>query len=140
MSDHEYSQGICGDGAAILKDGQPMTIEEIVDELRKGQAARAQGGQGAEVVAKVDHGCNREIRWLMSEDELERLPQGMNLYTQPQPEGDTLKQAARYRWLRDNKHLDVWWSVEGPSDRCDNIDRDIDEAMAQSQRPEGGTP
>jgi hypothetical protein len=43
MSDHEYSQGICGDGVAILKDGQPMTIEEIVDELQKGQAARAQG-------------------------------------------------------------------------------------------------
>jgi hypothetical protein len=48
MSDHEYSQGICGDGAAILKDGQPMTIEEIVDELQKGQAVRAQSGQGAE--------------------------------------------------------------------------------------------
>jgi len=43
MSDHEYSQGICGDGVAILKDGQPMTIEEIVDELQKGQAARATG-------------------------------------------------------------------------------------------------
>jgi len=48
MSDHEYSQGICGDGVAILKDGQPMTIEEIVDELQKGQAARTQSGQGAE--------------------------------------------------------------------------------------------
>ena len=31
---HDYSQGICADGAAILKDGQPMTIEQILYELR----------------------------------------------------------------------------------------------------------
>ena len=31
----EYSQGVCGDGAAILKDGQPMTIEEILSKLRE---------------------------------------------------------------------------------------------------------
>jgi len=35
----------------------------------------------------------------------------------------------RYRWLRDNKHLDMWWSVDGPDNRHDNIDTDIDEAM-----------
>jgi len=38
-------------------------------------------------------------------------------------------ESRRYRWLRDNKHLDMWWSVEGPKDRCKNIDADIDEAM-----------
>ena len=43
--EREYSQGICADGAAILKDGQPMTIEEILEELREGQAARAQPEQ-----------------------------------------------------------------------------------------------
>lgn len=37
MTEHEYSQGICGDGAAILKDGQPMTIEQIVQELQVAQ-------------------------------------------------------------------------------------------------------
>lgn len=31
----EYTQGICGDGAAILKDGKQMTIEEILNELRR---------------------------------------------------------------------------------------------------------
>ena len=41
--------------------------------------------------------------------------------------------AQRYRWLRDNKHLDIWWSVEGPVNRCDNIDVDIDEAMSESK-------
>ncbi|MEF2156436.1 hypothetical protein V3390_09405 [Luteimonas sp. FXH3W] len=29
----EYSQGIMGDGAAILKDGVRMTVDEIVSEL-----------------------------------------------------------------------------------------------------------
>lgn len=37
MSNHEYTQGVCHDGAAILKDGSPMTIEEILAELRAGQ-------------------------------------------------------------------------------------------------------
>lgn len=43
MTEHEYSQGICQDGAAVLKNGQPMTIEQILEELRAGQSARAQG-------------------------------------------------------------------------------------------------
>lgn len=30
----EYTQGICQDGAAILKNGLMMTIEEILGELR----------------------------------------------------------------------------------------------------------
>ncbi len=36
----DYSQGICEDGAAILKDGEKMTIEEIVKELREGNRAK----------------------------------------------------------------------------------------------------
>ena len=30
----EYTQGVCNDGAVILKDGEPMTIEQILFELR----------------------------------------------------------------------------------------------------------
>ncbi len=30
----EFTQGICADGAAILKNGQPMTPEQIITELR----------------------------------------------------------------------------------------------------------
>jgi hypothetical protein len=41
------------------------------------------------------------------------------------------KDAIRYRWLRDNKHLDQWWSVQGPKDKSDNIDADIDAAMLE---------
>jgi len=33
----EYTQGIASDGATILKDGQPMTPEEIVKELQHGR-------------------------------------------------------------------------------------------------------
>lgn len=47
----EYSQGVCHDGAAILKDGEPMTIEQILDDLRAGQAARAQQAGIGEAVA-----------------------------------------------------------------------------------------
>jgi hypothetical protein len=32
----EFSQGICGDGAAILMDGQQLTVEEILNRLRGG--------------------------------------------------------------------------------------------------------
>lgn len=32
----EFSQGVCEDGAAILMDGQPLTIEEILERLRIG--------------------------------------------------------------------------------------------------------
>ena len=32
----EYSQGVCQDGTAILKNGDIMTIEEIIKELRNG--------------------------------------------------------------------------------------------------------
>lgn len=31
----EYRQGVCQDGATILRDGQPLTIEEIVSALRE---------------------------------------------------------------------------------------------------------
>lgn len=31
----EYSQGVCEDGAAILCNGEPITIEEILQRLRQ---------------------------------------------------------------------------------------------------------
>ena len=35
----EYSEGICGDGAAILKDGNALRVHEIVAELNEMQYA-----------------------------------------------------------------------------------------------------
>ena len=34
----EYTEGVCGDGAAILRDGQAMTIGEIVAALNSHDA------------------------------------------------------------------------------------------------------
>ena len=34
----EYTQGICKDGAAILKDGVPMTPEEILEHLIRAES------------------------------------------------------------------------------------------------------
>jgi hypothetical protein len=30
----DFTQGVCSDGAAILKDGKPLTIEQILAALR----------------------------------------------------------------------------------------------------------
>lgn len=40
----EYSQGLCSDGAAILKDGQPLTIEQILEALRERDALSKKQG------------------------------------------------------------------------------------------------
>lgn len=41
MNNPEYTQGICEDGAAILREGQPMTVEEILDALRNSEQLKA---------------------------------------------------------------------------------------------------
>jgi hypothetical protein len=33
--DRPYTEGVCEDGAAILKDGRMMTISEVLDELNE---------------------------------------------------------------------------------------------------------
>ena len=38
----EYTQGVCQDGAAILKDGQMMTIDQVLEELRENVGLRLQ--------------------------------------------------------------------------------------------------
>lgn len=80
-----------------------------------------------------DGDCWCDPCWYMRRFEFPDLPEWEDLepYTPAlQVECEKLrKDAERYRWLRDNGHLNIWWSVEGPEDRCDNIDADIDEAM-----------
>ena len=36
----EYSQGVCGDGGAILRNGKQITIEEIIGLLREHERMR----------------------------------------------------------------------------------------------------
>ena len=45
----EYSQGVCEDGAAVLKEGAQLTIEEILAALRRSeqQAAEIASAKGA---------------------------------------------------------------------------------------------
>jgi len=62
MSD-EYSQGICSDGAAILKDGQPMAPEEIIMGLR------------------LLTTCQAELTRV--QDEVERLKKALEFYANP---------------------------------------------------------
>jgi hypothetical protein len=54
----EYSQGVCEDGAAILKDGLPMTIEQILTELRSAQKPSAVVPEGLALVPAI---ATREI-------------------------------------------------------------------------------
>lgn len=51
MSEVEYSQGVCHDGAAILKDGVPMTIEQILGALRSGQASCSESPNSSDHIA-----------------------------------------------------------------------------------------
>lgn len=47
----QYSEGVCGDGAAILKDGQPMTVSQIIAEL-KGQKQQAGAGDAWQLITE----------------------------------------------------------------------------------------
>jgi hypothetical protein len=50
-ADNEYNQGIMSDGPVILKNGLPMTPEDIVVELSVPQTSRGQ--HGGEPVASM---------------------------------------------------------------------------------------
>jgi len=39
---HEFSQGVCGDGAAILKDGQPITVDEVIQLLNTAEHVKSE--------------------------------------------------------------------------------------------------
>ncbi len=51
----EYTEGICGDGAAILKDGQPMTISEILATLQDSKPAVVPDGYALSINGKIIH-------------------------------------------------------------------------------------
>lgn len=55
----EYTQGFCQDGAAILRDGQPMTIEEVLEGLWYADA----------LAAHVELLCKRWSEFLGAGDE-----------------------------------------------------------------------
>ena len=62
ISEETYSQGICGDGAAILKDGQMMTLDEILIDLRAGE------GWGRTIYSRGWAAAARRITEMAKED------------------------------------------------------------------------
>lgn len=57
----------------------------------------------------------------------------------PQAQGDDDQCAARYRWLRDNRHLGAWFSAGfSHLEYGQNIDADIDEAMIEDVARKAG--
>ena len=54
----EYTEGVLDDGVAILKDGVPMTISEILAELSASRTIRCVGcGKELEVVEICQYCC-----------------------------------------------------------------------------------
>jgi hypothetical protein len=76
----EYSQGVCEDGAAILCDGQPLTIEEILDGLRERDKAlgKLAAMESQEPVASVYKGAH--VSWHVKDDQ-----DWQPLYAKPVP-------------------------------------------------------
>jgi len=56
---HEYSQGVCGDGCAILRDGVMMTVDDIVDTLNAYQSEIAKLRRGVAASAYAEWVSNR---------------------------------------------------------------------------------
>lgn len=73
MTNPEYTQGICEDGAAILRDGQPMTVEEILDALRdseqlKAEVERLSNREAAMCDLHYAQGAKRGFEWGQHDD------------------------------------------------------------------------
>ena len=56
-----YTQGVCQDGAAILKDGQPMTIEEILAALNESERLAEMVDRAHAALNELLHGCHMNI-------------------------------------------------------------------------------
>ncbi len=56
MSDDipEWTEGVCGDGAAILRDGEMVPIEDVVAALNRAEAVRSAALEEAAQVADIE--------------------------------------------------------------------------------------
>lgn len=120
MSSHEYSQGTCQEGVAILRDGEPMKPEEIIAELEKGHAVCADGTESVAEIVSI----NGRNFISMDDETLESLKPGTNLYTigtGAVPDKEQLKAACTdffYWWYNQpgsNTHqgFDAWFDEVG---------------------------
>ena len=57
----KYTEGVCGDGAGILKDGELITIEQVLKELNEAQENAAPVGQVNELVRPRCKACGKYL-------------------------------------------------------------------------------
>lgn len=107
-----------------------MTCPLDTDHFTRDEWTALMGG--GEPVAEASRRAPGGINWLC-----DVLPDsGTKLYAGPAPAVDDAVQrdAARYRWLRDNNHLGAWFSAgNSHMSYADNIDTDIDDAMKEAE-------
>lgn len=109
----EFTQGVCADGAAILKDGVMLTIEEIIELLRQGDKLM---GAGEEPVAwrywnEKSKSWNETHSKLVAEAMGEGGRKVEPLYTQaPTVDSAVLLDAALFRWLIDGPRSSPVWN------------------------------
>ena len=53
----EFTQGVCEDGAVILKDGEPLTPEQIISALYRAQDIYASGSQKLDAFEHINSLC-----------------------------------------------------------------------------------
>ena len=53
----EFTQGICGDGAVILRDGEPLTPEQIITALNRAQAIARRGVKKLNAFTEINAMC-----------------------------------------------------------------------------------
>ena len=49
----EWTEGVCSNGAAILRDGQPVTISELLEHLNRCESIRSAALEEAAKVAET---------------------------------------------------------------------------------------
>lgn len=72
----EYSQGICQDGAVILKDGKPLVLEEIVQLLRELDFLEYFHDMAGDAFGPADDDVHYMIRKGYTEEEGLPVPEG----------------------------------------------------------------
>lgn len=105
----EFTQGVCADGAAILKDGVMLTVEEIIELLRQGDRLM---GAGEPVAWVEEYEDERFVHWrdkspdLVAHIEMRQTKDHfvtlwpLHKGTAPAVDGAVLRDAAMFRWLR----------------------------------------
>ncbi len=65
----KYSEGVMEDGAAILKEGQRMTVSEIVAELNTTEAQTAEAGKMKDDLSRIKTAVRRRLLGETTESE-----------------------------------------------------------------------